>query len=141
MFRQPITSAVRKALSPSLASFAFSPRAAARCSRLTSALHPCHRNPITSKTSFTFFQEQLPRFHSRHFTSSASSHYGFGNQPYRRFNNPQRQPFLWRLLGNAKPHHFVLIGLGISGLYIYNSETVEVGLDNTTWLLFYKCPY
>lgn len=43
---------------------------------------------------------------------------------------------MWRLLGNAKPHHFVLIGLGISGIYIYNSETVEVSLDKTAGLLF-----
>lgn len=134
MFRQPITSAVRKSFSLSLASFAFSSRAAARCSqtsRSISALYPCHRNPITPKTSFTFLQQQLPRFCSRQFTSSVRSHYGFGNQPYKRFNNPRGQPFIWRLLGNAKPHHFVIIGLGISVLYIYNTETVEVRLDNT----------
>lgn len=134
MFRQPITSTVQKAFSSSLASFAFYSRAAAQCSqtsRTNSALYPCHRNSITSKTSFTFLQQQLPRFRSRQFTSSARRHYGFGNQPYRRFNNPRGQPFIWRLLGNAKPHHFVIIGLGISGLYIYNTETVEVRLDNT----------
>lgn len=134
MFHQPITSAVRKALSSFLTYPAFSSRAAARCSqtsRSISAFYPCHRNPITSKASFTFFKQQLAPFRSRQFTSSARSHYGFGNQPYRRFNNPRGQPFIWRLLGNAKPHHFVIIGLGISGLYIYNTETVEVRLDNT----------
>lgn len=31
-----------------------------------------------------------------------------------------------QMLANAKPHHFVIIGLVISGFYIYNSETVEV---------------
>lgn len=139
MFRQQVKSAIRNGLSHSLASFVFSSRAAARCPQTSwsiAALDPCHRNPITSKTCLTFFQQQLPRFRSRQFTTSTRSHYGFGNQPYRRFNNPRGQPFMWRLLGNAKPHHFVLIGLGISGIYIYNSETVEVSLDKTAGLLF-----
>lgn len=50
-----------------------------------------------------------------------------GNQ-YRRFS-PSREPLLTRLLNNARPHHFVIIGLGISGFYIYNTETVEVRLE------------
>lgn len=145
MFRQPIRSVFRKGPPPSLTSYAFFPRAAptaasqhSQTSRSISSLKPYYRTPITSRALLRSFQHPLPRLRGRPFSSTA---HGFGNQPYKRFNDPRRQPFLWRLLGKAKPHHFVIIGLVISGFYIYNSETVEVRHDdaNLDWLM--RDPY
>lgn len=31
----------------------------------------------------------------------------------------------YTLVQNAKPHHFVIIGLGISGVYFYNTDVVS----------------
>ena len=67
-----------------------------------------------------------PLFFGRPFSSSARQCYGFGNQSYKRFGGRGRQSTMTQMLANAKPHHFVIIGLVISGFYIYNSETVEV---------------
>lgn len=46
---------------------------------------------------------------------------------YNRFNSSTSRPsLLHTLITRSKPHHFVLIGLGISGVYFYNTEVVEM---------------
>ncbi|KAJ5693228.1 T-complex protein 1 subunit theta [Penicillium macrosclerotiorum] len=46
---------------------------------------------------------------------------------YNRFNNRgPRQSLFYVLVHKSKPQHFVIIGLGISGLYLYNTEVVEL---------------
>lgn len=137
MSRRSIKSAFRNASPLLLTPFSSLtlPRAAAsRCSQSPTirsiSSSSLHKTPISSKTISPFsFQRPLPRFPSRLFSSSARRSYGFGNQPYKRFGDPRRQPLIWRLLANAKPIHFVILGLGISGFYLYNTEVVEVRLD------------
>ena len=135
MSRRPITSAFRNAPPLLLTPFASLPlpRAAARCSQSPAirsiSSSSLHKTPVCSKTLSSFFsQRPLSRFPNRLFSSSARRSYGFGNQPYKRFGDPRRQPLIWRLLASAKPIHFVIIGLGISGFYLYNTEVVEVRL-------------
>jgi hypothetical protein len=60
---------------------------------------------------------------TRRFTTT---HHQRANQ-YNRFNsNSSRQTVFIRLLQTAKPRHFVILGLSISGLYLYNTEEVEM---------------
>ncbi|CAI7620175.1 unnamed protein product [Penicillium glandicola] len=61
----------------------------------------------------------------RTFFSSHQYSYQRQNQ-YNRFRGSAHQPIVFRLVQNAKPHHFVVIGAGISGLYLYNTEIVEM---------------
>lgn len=145
MSRRPITSAFRNApllLTP-FSSLPLPRAAASRCSQSPAirsiSSTSLHKTPVSSKTICSLsFQRPLPRYPSRLFSSSARRSYGFGNQPYKRFGDPRRQPLIWRLLANAKPIHFVIIGLGISGFYLYNTEVVEVrlhGFRYRHWLL------
>ena len=149
MSHRPITSAFRNA--PPLLLTPFSslplPRAAAsRCSqssaiRSISSSSP-HKTSVCSNRLYSFsFQRPLSRFPNRLFSSSARRSYGFGNQPYKRFGDPRRQPLIWRLLANARPIHFVMIGLGISGFYLYNTEVVEVRLDGFRDRHYHYGPY
>ncbi|KAJ5576401.1 Chaperone tailless complex polypeptide 1 [Penicillium sp. DV-2018c] len=62
----------------------------------------------------------------RTFSSSHHSHYQRRQYQYNRFQGNPRQQLLYRLVQNARPHHFVMIGVGISGVYMYNTETVEI---------------
>ena len=64
----------------------------------------------------------------RPFTSTHSSNFGNQNR-YNRFGGGARQPLVFRLVQNAKPGHFFAIGVGISGVYLYNTDTVEVRQD------------
>ncbi|KAE8392410.1 peptidase family M48-domain-containing protein [Aspergillus alliaceus] len=70
----------------------------------------------------------LPRvsftFRGRPFSTTRGSRYR-GNR-YNRFDGPRHDSLLIRLLQDAKPHHFIIVGLGISGFYIYNTDTVEM---------------
>lgn len=61
----------------------------------------------------------------RPFSFTARSQYQY-NQ-YNRFGGQQRRGSLfYTLIQHAKPHHFVIIGLGISGIYLYNTDVVAV---------------
>ncbi|KAJ5383386.1 hypothetical protein N7517_001297 [Penicillium concentricum] len=62
----------------------------------------------------------------RTFFSSHQSPYQQRQNQYNRFQGSARRPIVYRLVQNAKPHHFVAIGVGISGLYLYNTEIVEM---------------
>lgn len=67
-----------------------------------------------------------PQFTRRSFSSAAPSQYRYN--PYNRFSGQQRGrgSLFYTLIHNAKPHHFVIIGLGISGVYFYNTDVVAV---------------
>jgi len=68
-----------------------------------------------------------PSFHTRRaFTSgpSSRSQYNRYNQ-YNRFGNNRGSLFFF-LIQNAKPHHFVILGLGVSGIYLYNTDVISV---------------
>lgn len=135
MLYRPLTSAFRNSppsltpLSPPL----LSRTATSRCPQpatfwsISSSI-PSYGASYPSRIPLRLSPKSFARFPSRSFSSSARRSYGFGNQPYKRFNNPQSQSFYWYLLSRAKPHHFVIIGLGISGFYIYNTDVVEVRL-------------
>ncbi|KKK23917.1 hypothetical protein P175DRAFT_0427264 [Aspergillus ochraceoroseus IBT 24754] len=56
---------------------------------------------------------------------SGSSHRD-NNYRYRRFDGPRREPRVLRMLRDAKPQHFVIVGGLIGGFYVYNTETVEM---------------
>lgn len=77
---------------------------------------PSHR-PALPSTPFT----QSLR---RPFTSGPRFNYNY-NQ-YNRFNGPRRGSLFYTLVQNAKPRHFVIIGLGASGVYLYNTDVVTV---------------
>ncbi|KAE8311715.1 hypothetical protein BDV41DRAFT_541101 [Aspergillus transmontanensis] len=92
---------------------------------ISTCLFPRSRPSHSITFSHTFPRpSRSPR--GRPFSSSAKRGYQYGGNQYRRFNDPRREPLFIRLVKDAKPHHFVIIGLGISGLYIYNTDTVEV---------------
>jgi hypothetical protein len=106
--------------------FALNP---SRSSRLTNA--PRFPHKANSQTTSPLQQHttllENPYLHpslnpARQFTST---HYQRANQ-YNRFNSSSRQTVFVRLLQTAKPRHFVFLGLGISGLYLYNTEEVEM---------------
>lgn len=52
------------------------------------------------------------------------------NGNYNRFSNsgrgPRAPPLMYHLLSRARTEHFVIIGLGASAFYYYNTEVVEV---------------
>ncbi|OJK04045.1 hypothetical protein ASPACDRAFT_75536 [Aspergillus aculeatus ATCC 16872] len=52
------------------------------------------------------------------------------NGNYNRFNNsgrgPRAPPLIYHLLSRARTGHFVIIGLGASAFYYYNTEVVEM---------------
>lgn len=63
-----------------------------------------------------------PPHEARSFTTSHSFH---RSGQYNRFHASQQTVFA-RLLHTAKPRHFVFLGLGISGVYLYNMDEVEM---------------
>lgn len=60
------------------------------------------------------------------FSKQHSRYYQNRQSQYNRFRGNTRQDTLYRLVQNAKPRHFVIIGVGISGVYLYNTEKVEM---------------
>ncbi|KAI9375205.1 peptidase family M48-domain-containing protein [Aspergillus egyptiacus] len=93
--------------------------------------------PQSSSTSFLANQSArlyvaYPHTHSRPslslstppFASYGRRYYGNGYN-YRRFGQTQ-ESILWRLVREAKPYHFVMIGGMIGGVYVYNLDTVEM---------------
>jgi hypothetical protein len=114
MFRQPIR-ALR-----ALRTFPSHPGASAN-SLLIAPRHPVHRglNQLTKRSSKKITQSRPPTHQvNRPFTTTHRTN----RQQYHRFTNT-RQP-LSNLLQAAKPHHFVFLGLTISGLYLYNTDEV-----------------
>ncbi|CEJ54610.1 Putative Spap14e8.04 protein [Penicillium brasilianum] len=60
----------------------------------------------------------------RPFTASAGNN---ARNTYNRFNSSSARPSLFHtLISRSKPHHYVFIGLGLSGAYFYNTEVVEM---------------
>ncbi|KAJ5513038.1 Chaperone tailless complex polypeptide 1 [Penicillium fimorum] len=80
-------------------------------------------NPKPSHNSrFT----HLPQETGGRFSQATTPPYQQRQNQYNRFQGSARRPIVYRLVQNAKPHHFVVIGVGISGLYLYNTEIVEM---------------
>ncbi|GLI72386.1 metalloendopeptidase [Penicillium ochrochloron] len=67
-------------------------------------------------------KNHLPR---RPFTTSTPHS---ARNTYNRFNSSSssRPSLFHTLISRSKPHHFILIGLGLSGVYLYNTEVVEM---------------
>ncbi|KAF3394058.1 putative T-complex protein 1 subunit theta [Penicillium rolfsii] len=89
---------------------------------------PCPRWFPTRSPSLSplvsHFQIPIKPLPHRPFSTSAphSARY-----TYNRFNSSSSRPSLFHtLIYRSKPHHFVLIGLGLSGVYLYNTEVVEM---------------
>ncbi|GFF23618.1 probable T-complex protein 1 subunit theta [Aspergillus lentulus] len=80
---------------------------------------------LTSR-AFTSPSQTSFRIRNRYFSSSARLSYGYGGGRYRRFDGPSRGTLFQRLLTNARPYHFVIIGVVIGGIYTSNVETVEM---------------
>lgn len=78
------------------------------------------RRQVTKPTNVRCKPLVKSSYQTRPFTAS---HYYRAGQ-YNRFNG--QQPVFPRLLEAAKPRHFVFLGLGISGLYLYNTDEVEL---------------
>ncbi|KAJ5189727.1 Chaperone tailless complex polypeptide 1 [Penicillium cf. griseofulvum] len=68
----------------------------------------------------------LPRVTGAPSSQATNPPYQQRQNQYNRFRGTARRPIAYRLVQNAKPHHFVAIGVGISGLYLYNTEIVEM---------------
>jgi hypothetical protein len=66
-----------------------------------------------------------PYIPPRPFANHGPRYYSNGNR-YRRFDGAQGESIAMRLVRNAKPVHFVMIGGVVGGVYVYNTETVEV---------------
>ncbi|KAL4785295.1 hypothetical protein BJX76DRAFT_187879 [Aspergillus varians] len=97
-----------------------------QCSRFFST--PRTRIPSTKPLiSLTRTFRRPSRYVPPRFFESSSQRYYYNNgfNRYRRFNG-SRGSFILRLVRNAKPIHFVVIGGLIGGFYVYNTETVEV---------------
>ncbi|KAB8264543.1 TCP-1/cpn60 chaperonin family-domain-containing protein [Aspergillus pseudonomiae] len=92
---------------------------------ISTCLFPRSRPGYSTPFSQTL-QRPSSSFRGRPFSTSTKRGYQYGGNQYRRFNDPRREPLFIRLIKDAKPHHFVIIGLGISGFYIYNTDTVEM---------------
>lgn len=80
------------------------------------------RQPSNSKPPSQLSEALHPR---RAFATTPSR---LARNTYNRFNSSHsaRPSIFHTLLSRSKPHHFVLIGLGISGIYLYNTEVVEM---------------
>jgi hypothetical protein len=80
--------------------------------------------------------QSLPRYRyplnsRRAFSSGPQSSYQ--RNTYNRFGTAgRRQPLLFALVQYLKPHHYVMIGLGLSGVYLYNTDVVEASQQNAT---------
>ncbi|KAJ5755433.1 hypothetical protein N7533_004976 [Penicillium manginii] len=85
--------------------------------RIQSQLHPI---TLPRPTQRPFTSTPISRLR----TSTKSSYHQRPN--YNRFSGSQRTSLFRTLLTKSKPHHFVLIGIGISGLYLYNTDVVEM---------------
>ncbi|KAJ5090292.1 hypothetical protein N7532_008976 [Penicillium argentinense] len=63
----------------------------------------------------------------RTFTSSTRFQYPRYQRSYNRFDGSSGAgSFFSTLIQKSKPQHFVVIGLGISGIYLYNTDVVEM---------------
>ncbi|KAL3464997.1 peptidase family M48-domain-containing protein [Aspergillus heterothallicus] len=133
MFRLPIAQAFRHFFAfrphpliptpsiPQARTFASSPQ----CPSLL-RLAPHTRTQIAKAAlSIPRISRPSPSIPRRAFASSRRGYYNNGNR-YRRFDGPQGEPIVMRLVRNAKPQHFVIIGGVIGGFYVYNTETVEM---------------
>lgn len=121
MFRFPITPSLRTVAPPIIRRARASIPLPQLSSRPFST--PSSRIRSTIPTTIPRSSRYIP---SRFFASSTHRFYPNGYR-YRRFDGPQGDSFAFRLLRNAKPIHFVIVGGVIGGFYVYNTETVEVG--------------
>lgn len=87
--------------------------------------------PVNSPAS-TFFSPNLPATRRPFFSGprfeyqyNRYNRYSQYNQ-YNRFGGARRQPVFYTLIQRSRPRHFVVIGLGLSGLYLYNTDVVTV---------------
>ncbi|KAJ5984297.1 hypothetical protein N7481_006396 [Penicillium waksmanii] len=94
--------------------------------RLPLHLHSNIILPQTTQRTFT----STPR---SSFRTPTKSNYQYQSRPnYNRFGGggggggSQRGSIFLTLLHKSKPQHFVILGIGISGIYLYNTDVVEM---------------
>ena len=81
-----------------------------------------------SRPASTPFSPNL-RSGRRSFSADPRFHYQQNRYNYNRFGGGGRGgrgSLFYQLIQRAKPQHFVIIGVGISGIYLYNTDVVEV---------------
>ncbi|KAJ5364514.1 T-complex protein 1 subunit theta [Penicillium cataractarum] len=108
---------------------------------ISASQHPPTRIPHTPSHTFTTNLSSIPTpsisktqspnpIHPLPYRPFTTSHPHRARNTYNRFNSSSssspRQSLFHTLITRSKPHHFVLIGLGLSGVYFYNTEVVEM---------------
>ncbi|KAJ5477314.1 T-complex protein 1 subunit theta [Penicillium diatomitis] len=82
------------------------------------------RSPLPSTRSLPNYSLYKALPYRRNFATSFPRQ---ARNTYNRFNPSSARPSVfYTLISRSRPHHFVLIGLGISGVYLYNTEVVEM---------------
>ncbi|KAJ5792277.1 uncharacterized protein N7503_008255 [Penicillium pulvis] len=80
------------------------------------------KNPRSLQKSPTCRLPQIPR---RAFSSGPR--FSYPRNTYNRFGGGgRREPLIYNVVRYLKPQHYVLIGLGLSGVYLYNTDVVEI---------------
>lgn len=108
------------------------PHPSAHPNTLPRAFHTHPRTP--SRRTSPLLLHPLPPKHHLQSASTPLPHRPFttstphnARNTYNRFNSSSARPSLFHtLITRSKPHHFVLIGIGLSGIYFYNTEVVEM---------------
>ena len=81
------------------------------------------RSPRTPFSPASSFQSGRRPF-------SSGFRFQYQQNRYNRFDGGGRPSLIHILVNNARPHHFVIIGVVISGVYLYNTDVVEVRYTN-----------
>ena len=129
MFRFPITPSLRITVRPPgpIAPRPCISKSTFRCSSRSALASSKRTQPPRSFITYSRpVLRAFPQAHARSFSSSSHRHFYNGGNRYRRFDGPGRQPLIVHLLQKARPIHFVMVGGVIGGVYVYNTDTVEV---------------
>ncbi|KAJ5937214.1 hypothetical protein N7454_004869 [Penicillium verhagenii] len=72
--------------------------------------------------------QSLPAYRSPHRAFSSGPQLSYPRNTYNRFGGGggRRQPLIYTVVRYLKPRHYVMIGLGLSGVYLYNTDVVEI---------------
>lgn len=91
----------------------------------TQRLQPLPQSQHAFRTPRTPFSP-ASSFQSGRRPFSSGFRFQYQQNRYNRFDGGGRPSLIHILVNNARPHHFVIIGVVISGVYLYNTDVVEV---------------